>query len=154
MPELILTQGKSTLVDECDVGEISKYSWYALKTRNDFYAVRYEDKRVIGLHRHILACPNGLSVDHINGDPLDNRRNNLRIVTHQQNMSNRKKRKIATSKYKGVHWLQGKWRAEIQKNGKKVWRQGFNDELEAAKAYDKNAKVIFGEFALTNFKED
>lgn len=91
--------------------------------------------------------------DHINGDTLDNRRSNLRVGTHSQNMAN-----VAhpggTSHYRGVGLLKsGKWRAQIQVSGKTRHVGVFTDEEEAARACDAAALAAFGSFARLNFPE-
>lgn len=87
-------------------------------------------------------------VDHINNDRKDNRINNLRVATSQQNNSNKKPRKNSTSKYKGVSWDKesGKWRAACNRK----YLGKFHDEKEAARAYNKEAKKQHGEFAYIN----
>lgn len=100
------------------------------------------------LHRLLLNAPKNMLVDHINGDTLDNRICNLRLATPSQNMGNSKSMR-GTSKYKGVHWSkkERKWVAGI-KNG--VHLGYFNDENEAALAYNKAALEHFGEFSRLN----
>lgn len=94
-------------------------------------------------------------IDHINGDKSDNRLENLRDVTHRQNMWNKASQK-ATSVYKGVHWHKGssKWRATLWTGASKVHLGLFQDEKEAAFAYDHAARVFFGEYARVNFDEE
>jgi hypothetical protein len=107
------------------------------------------------LHRYILAAPAGVDVDHINGDPLDNCRENLRLVTARQNQANSRKRKEASSKYKGVAWhpVSGKWRAYIAPDGKQQHLGLFSDEMEAARAYDERARAVFGAHACLNLPQ-
>jgi hypothetical protein len=102
------------------------------------------------MHRVILNAPKGLMVDHINHDTLDNRKENLRIVTNQQNTFNQKL-KNHSSKYKGVTWNSNseKWCARIRHN-KPIYLGLFKDEKEAGMAYNEGAKKYFGEFALLN----
>ena len=103
------------------------------------------------MHNVIMKPSEGFIVDHINGNGLDNRRSNLRIVTRQQNTFN-SVHKGGTSKYKGVALDKesGLWRAYIAKDGKRTWLGRFPDELSAAIAYDKAAKDMFGEYAKLN----
>jgi hypothetical protein len=100
----------------------------------------------------------GVEIDHVSGDPLDNRRVNLRLATSSENCSNRKKRlpvkgASATSNFIGVSWIQGakKWRVQVRKEGKSLYSKYFSDEIEAAHAYDVAAKSILGNFARLNF---
>lgn len=88
-------------------------------------------------------------IDHINGDPLDNRFCNLREATRHQNMHNTKKR-AGTSRYKGVSKSFGKWKAQIRANGNPIHLGQFATEEEAHAAYCKAAKELHGEFARTS----
>ena len=103
------------------------------------------------LHRMIAAAPEGMEVDHINGDGLDNRRENLRVCTHHENMRARH-RAWGSSDYKGVSWHKQiqKWRAFIGSNGRILHLGCFTDEKEAARAYNEAALKYFGEFAVLN----
>lgn len=106
----------------------------------------------IEIHRIIMGKKEGLVVDHINGDKLDNRLQNLRFVTIKENTYNRKKKRNCTSKYKGVFWnsKNRNWRSAISKEGKKLNIGSFKLEIEAAKAYNIKALEVFGEFAKLN----
>jgi hypothetical protein len=93
-------------------------------------------------------------IDHIDGNGLNNTRGNLRIATTKQNTWNRKKRTIPTSsKYKGVSVIKGRdrWQCRIYANGTRFFLGYFASEIEAARAYDKKAIELFGEFARLNF---
>ena len=97
----------------------------------------------------------GLLVDHINGDKLDNRKENLRLVTMSQSNANRGKinfkRKVdKRSKFIGVSWDRNAYRAIICKDGKKEYLGRFDIEEDAAKAYNKRALELFGEYARIN----
>jgi hypothetical protein len=91
-------------------------------------------------------------IDHGNMNVLDNRKSNLRKCTIQQNACNREKPKHNTSGYKGVYWEKGlkKWRSAIRLNNKKIHIGCYEIKIEAAKAYNKKAKELFGEFARLN----
>ena len=93
-----------------------------------------------------------MEIDHINGDRTDNRIENLRVVTRSQNQHNRKGSNL-TSQYKGVYWKKSNkcWVSQISYGGAKFYLGKFNDEKEAAVAYDKKATELFGEYARTNF---
>ena len=99
-----------------------------------------------------MGAPEHLLVDHIDHNGLNNCRSNLRLSTMAQNVRNTISRG-GSSKYKGVHWCKRskKWTGQICFNGKGHHLGGFRDEIEAAKAYDKRAKELHGEFACLNF---
>ncbi len=105
------------------------------------------------MHRLVADTPLNLVCDHINHDGLDNRRGNLRLCTRLQNSRNRLPRRGGSSKYKGVTWnkRRKKFMAEIRVNQKYQYLSYFENEIDAAKAYDKKAKEFFGEFAFLNF---
>lgn len=93
-------------------------------------------------------------VDHRNRIRSCNKLSNLRMATNGENKENMKKIEGTSSKYKGVHWHKAskKWCSYIKKEGKGIHLGSFDKELDAAKAYDKKALEIFGEFANTNDK--
>lgn len=133
----------------------SPFTWGIRKYRgNKFYAVATVNGEKLLMHRFIMGCVKGDNkiIDHINGNGLDNRKENLRICTSSQNGMNQniwKKKK--TSKYKGVNLLNGRWRSGIKFKGKKINLGTFGTEKEAALIYDRKAKELFGPFAKTNF---
>ena len=152
-----LSNGLETLIDDTDVVELSRFRWRHNKNQSNIYAIRCGKRGEpldVQMHRQIMNPPKALLVDHIDGNGLNNQRNNLRIVTRSQNLWNsRKLCKTTSSKYKGVSWAKWpeKWQASIRKHGKQKSLGAFVDEIEAAKAYDKAALELFGEFALINF---
>ena len=105
--------------------------------------------KTIKMHTLII----GLGADHINGDKLDNRRENLRHATNAQNNANRKKSEGTSSKYKGVRWdkSRSKWMAALEHNHKSRTLGRFDNEEVAARCYDLAASEVFGEFAKLNF---
>lgn len=166
-----LTQGKFAIVDDADFDWLSKWSWHVIKqvfkNRTMYYAVRgskelgKRGKKIpVRMHRVIMSSPEERTVDHKNGNTLDNRRNNLRVCTRSENLRNSKKNKIlAKSKYKGVICYTNKYKdsryhgisARIYVNGKTIHLGIFKTEKIAAKAYDQAALKYFGEFACLNF---
>lgn len=155
--ELVLSQGKVALVDDEDYEWANQWNWCAEKKRNGrFYAGRFDriTKQQLVLHREILQAPKRMQVDHINGDGLDNRRSNLRLATHTENLRNRGMNSNNRSGYKGVSWhkQRGKWCAKIMVGRRGISLGLFFDPVEAALAYDEAARNYFGEFAWTNFK--
>lgn len=109
------------------------------------------------MHREIIKVDDGKFVDHINHNGLDNRKANLRPATQTENNRNRRKarRKKFGSKYKGICWNKNekRWTARIMYNRKSKYIGIFDDEIVAAKAYDRAAKKHHGEFAALNFEK-
>jgi hypothetical protein len=146
-------------IDAEDWPRISGFKWYVSSDGGGrMYVYTYVDKKKIYLHRFLLKAPNSQRVDHRNGDPLDNRKANLRLASPQQNMFNRRKShtfkgKPTTSPFKGVTWdrSRGRHKAQIMKNGINHYLGRFMDKRSAAIAYDHAALEMFGEFAQTNF---
>lgn len=153
-----LSQGLVAVIDFDDFEKVRGFKWYAQKMGRCVYAHRnvpIGDKHTtISLHRFLTGCPPGMEINHINGDGLDNRRENLQIVTHQQNaFAKCQKRKDATSKYRGVTWNKQHncWQAKIRHCGKDSHLGWFDSEEDAARAYDAKAIELFGEHAAPNF---
>jgi len=108
------------------------------------------------MHPELIEVGEGLLIDHINQDGMDNRRANLRAVTYSQNMYHRRKRSGAKqSKYKGIYWRKKnrKWQVQITFEKKRIHVGYFRSEIDAAKAYDRAARKYHGEFASLNFPE-
>lgn len=152
--EIPLTQSKVTLVDEDDFAGLSSFSWCLHK---DGYAIRYattsyKKQTAILMHRFLCGDPENMEIDHINGNRLDNRRSNLRIVTKQQNQWNASGKRNSSSRHKGVwfHKRSGKWESAITINGKQKYLGSFISEDSAALAYNQAAKVIHGVYARLN----
>lgn len=158
MKEIQLNKGKFALVDDEDFEYLNQFNWYAAKRKYTFYAVRNpKTKGHLGidrLHRLIInkLLPTDI-IDHIDGNGLNNQKNNLRICTKSQNAMNSHSHCNSVSGFKGVHFNKDfkKYRVSIFCNGKNMFLGYFNDEKDAAKAYDKAAKEYFGEFARLNF---
>lgn len=156
--EIGLTRGFATLVDEADADLVRGRRWYAhvnARRRGLIYAWAWID-RTTYLHRLIVGAGSGQVVDHISGNTLDNRRCNLRIATPLQSMGNTRPRAGTSSRFKGVSKIRGqeRWEAYIAVNQRKVNLGRFADELEAARAYDRAARVRFGEFARLNLPSE
>lgn len=146
---IVTYNGLSCKVDNEDFDYLKKIPW---KMNKNFYACN----TTYGLmHRIITKCEKGKVVDHINHDTTDNRKSNLRICTNNFNSMNSRKIKLnKSSVYKGVSWYKrdGIWTSYIMISRKRIYLGRFKCEIEAAKAYDKKAKELFGEYAYLNFK--
>lgn len=141
-----LGNNKYVKVDNEDFDKVKDINWRLI-------AGKYAGNDTVGnMHRYIMDCPNGLVVDHKNHDTLDNRRENLRVATYAQNIMNTHSSKGSSSEYKGVCWdkSKGKWAVHIGFNYKKIFIGYFDEEKEAALAYNKRAQELFGEFAKLN----
>lgn len=156
--EIPLTQGKVAIVDAADYDWLMQWKWCAYYHRGVWYAMRAICKptgshQCVHMHRAILNAPRHLQVDHINGDGLDNTRQNLRLCTNQQNSQNQGIAGNNTSGFKGVSYNKAnrKWVAYIKLDGRRIHLGSFSSPQEAARAYDRKALELFGEFARPNF---
>ena len=144
------------LIDSCDVNKCKKFVWSISKCGNKktssktlFYAT---NKKAGLLHRFLTKCQKGKEVDHIDGDTLNNRRSNLRIVTSSQNKMNKGRQANNKSGYVGVIWVSSisRWMAyiKINKNRKTI---GYYDTVDGAVAARKREEEkLFGEYRKTN----
>jgi hypothetical protein len=154
-----LTQGQFAVVDAEDYPRLAGYEWTACPSGNTCYAKTHTGGLTIYMHRLIVLGRTGLhkriKVDHSNGDGLDNRRANLRPVTHAQNMMNSLGRpNVRKSKYKGVsvrNHDRKPFRATIEFEGRQHHLGYFSSEIAAACAYDAGARFYFGPHARLNF---
>lgn len=141
-----LTQGYETVIDECDA-HLAKSKWYAHQMHSGIYA--RNRARQISLHNAIMQPPEGLIVDHIDRDPLNNKRVNLRLCTIAQNNANSAPRGKG-SKFKGVKVIpdskQRPWCATL----KGRYLGSFSSERSAAIAYDIEALNEYGQYAWLN----
>ena len=149
---IALTQGFFAIVDAADYERLSRHKWTVSRKGDKCYAYRKDKGRNVLMHRLIMQAPSGLVVDHIDGNGLNNRRSNLRLCTQAQNCRNARPR-AGTSRFKGVraHNAPGQFAAEITFEGRAQYIGSFDDEIEAAIAYDLRAVVLFAEFARLNF---
>lgn len=149
-----LTQGFEAQVDDEDFERISIYNWYALNTNNITYALTTIKYDKVHLHRFVLRLyDTSTEVDHKDRNGLNCQKSNLRIANRSQNKANSKIPSNNRTGYKGVVWSikAQKWQATIGFEGKTVWLKYHLTAIDAARAYDKAAKRLFGEFASLNF---
>jgi hypothetical protein len=153
MREIPLSQGLVALVDDEDYDQASMHQWYAARVNGSIYAQRSARLPNGGqvtqkIHTHLTGWP---LVDHINGNGLDNRRSNLRPATKAENNRNKRRYRNSTSGFKGVSQRgNGRWRAYIYVNGRRVGLGDHATAEAAARAYDAAAPVHHGEFARLN----
>lgn len=156
--EIDLSQGLRAIVDDDDFDWLSQMRWCAHREGRQIYAWSYKNvdgrQTYLKMHRIILNAPQCAVVDHVNGNGLDNRRENIRLATRTENCANRGKTVSGTSKYKGVHWSsrRNRWIAQIKKNRVGKYIGSFSTEVEAAQNYDMAARILFGGFARMNFQ--
>lgn len=152
MKYIKLTQGKRAIVDDEDFEWLSQWKWHyntsggASRTR---LASDKSDTSRIQMHREIMKTPKGMDTDHINHNRLDNRKSNLRICTHAENLVNRGKTRANKSGYVGVYWhsRDKHWRAQVQEHSNVIFLGSFKkieDAVEARDEYVRNNRPVFG----------
>ena len=150
-----LTQGKHAIVDDEDYEFLNQWKWYVSDkgyARRNAYIGDRKQKTIL-MHRVINKTPDGMHTDHVNMNPLDNRKGNLRACSMSQNNMNRRKHgSFRTSSFKGVRFEEriNKYRAVICIDGRQTHLGVFAKEEDAAKAYNDAAIVKFGKFAQVN----
>jgi hypothetical protein len=138
-----LSRGLFAIIDASDLPLVQPLNWHA----NHYgYAVSRKGGRVVFMHRLLLQAKPGETVDHRNGDPRDNRRENIRICTHQQNMQNRRGNQ-GRRLPKGVTACRGRFVAAIHQNGVRHHLGVFDTPEEASAAYSRAEREAFGDFA-------
>lgn len=145
-------EGKVALVDDDDFESVSRFNWFFSSAG---YAVANVQKNgcifTLCMHRLIMDARDGEELDHINHDPLDNRRCNLRFCTRSQNVANTRKHSNNKSGFKGVSWHKSsmKWRAVINMNGKHTHIGSFVNIEDAVAAHALKSIEVFGEFGCS-----
>lgn len=155
--EIDLGKGFIALIDDEDAELVAGFKWYPMKAEGKIYAAGWKHmppgRFFVHLHRLIANAQPDEIIDHVDRDPLNCRKCNLRRITRQQNCFNRSpNRKPGTSKYKGVFLCRqtGRYRARIVFNWKRSYLGCFDKEEDAARAYNAKALELFGEFAYLN----
>lgn len=145
------------MVDDGDYDSVSRWKWTYMRNKKNDYAYRAvknkgKQKNIL-LHRQIMNFPDGMKVDHADGNGLNNQRSNLRLAPFGANNQNAIGQIGKTSKYKGVSWHKsaGRWRAVISDYKRARHIMASHSEEECARAYDKAAIEAFGDYALLNF---
>lgn len=154
---IVRSDGAEILVDKADYDRLNQYRWFPAGTNNGYAGrsvTRNGKSRVCYLHRELLAPAPGLVVDHIDGNPLNNTRANLRICTRAQNSANRSICLNHTG-FLGIGFdpAQGRYQAAITQDGARFRGPWRLTAIEAARDYDALARGIHREFARLNFPE-
>lgn len=153
-----LTRGAVALIDRADLQLVEGRGWmlHAGHPTCQYAMSRDDEDRTIYMHRVLLGARPGDEVDHVDRNGLNNRRSNLRIVAHVQNVWNARGQLGKTSQFKGVSWAKRErcWVAGLnQRSAPKRFLGFYDDEVEAALAYDAAARATYGEFGFLNFPE-
>lgn len=158
MKEIKLPKDKIALIDDEDFEYLSQFKWYAHAHRRTFYAranvcISKGKRKSIKMHRIVMGLSDPrIKLDHVDHNGLNNQKCNLRTCTTQENSMNKLSALDSSSIYKGVTWhkFQKKWSARITKDGKCEHLGYFQDEADAAAAYNSRAVALFGEFVNLN----
>lgn len=168
MKVLRLKKGSEVLMDNEDFSLISQLPWHiakgyartSTKTKKFKRLFPHWDGKALGVYMHqlVLGLSIDLDIDHHDGHTLNNQKFNLRLATRSQNIGNSVSN-VGTSKYKGVYFSSRKgradsWVAEITLHRAKRYLGAFQLEVDAARAYDRAAFLLFGPYARFNFPED
>lgn len=172
MKEIKLTKGYVALVDDEDYEKVNSIKWHINKGKKTVYAHHMENilngRKYVGMHRLIMNTPDGLDVDHIDGNGLNNQKYNLRNCTRSENLWNSKPKN--GKKYKGTrfsiirrtyinkHGVEKKYTSftyncNIRYKGKLIVLGNWGTEEEAALMYNISAKLLFGKYAKLNYIE-
>lgn len=138
------------LIDDEDFHILNEYSLVLVSARNNFTKyVKLNEKKtykyITTLHRKVMNCPDDMIVDHINGNGLDNRKENLRVCSYSQNAHNRRR----NNEQPGVYFenFTGRYRAEIYANCEKFFLGRFDTFEEAAKVRNEAKLKYHKDFA-------
>lgn len=147
-----LTNNRHMIVSPEDMSLVSNFLWGArVKKDGKVYAFRNQHYAIyVAFHRVVLGASDGEICDHINGNSLDNRRENLRLCNAANNCMNQRKKRVGSSQYKGVTRSGDKWVAQISANRVKKNLGRYTSEQDAAIAYNMAAQELHGEFAVLN----
>lgn len=146
---VFLTKGRVAIIDSADAELVLSRNWRVSESNGKWYACLKGPQANHYLHRILMDAPQGMTVDHINGNSLDCRRSNMRVCTKSQNNANMRKHRDNRSGFIGVrlHRSGNTWQARFK--GKHLGC--YSTAEEAAKAYDEVVKEAHGEFAHLNF---
>ncbi len=161
--EIPVNQGYVVLVDDDDFDWLNQWKWNVqapdsrrrnLYARRHFYPGSGGRRKLVLMHRLLLRAPVGLQIDHVDRNPLNNQRSNLRLATNRLNSANGCMKRANTSGFRGVSQRpSGRWRAAISVDCRTEWIGLFDEPEQAAQAYDDAARAAHGPFAVLNFPE-
>lgn len=147
-----LSNGEHAIVDEEDYEDLAQLTWHRGDRDYVVHTVGIDgETKVLLMHRVVARAPQGVLIDHWDGNRLDNRKQNLRGATFRQNAQNRAP--VNGRRFKGIFEFRGRWKARIKYEGQNIYLGIYPSEEVAAQAYDYAAKRLFGEFARLNFPE-
>jgi hypothetical protein len=148
MKTILLKTGEVACVDSRDFKKLAQHQW-RLHPNGAAYAII--NRKTVLMHRFILNTRRGLLIKHGDENKLNNRRSNLLKITHSQratfqNAQKAKGNRPSSSQFKGVYWNSrcGSWNAAVRTDGKRIYLGAYQSEIEAAKAYNAAAPLIFG----------
>ena len=151
--------GYSTLVDDDDFEELNKYKWHLDSNRNGH--IGYASRRIgnntsVPIHRVVMKAKKGQIIDHINRNPLDNRKENLRFCTTQENARNSQRQRNKKSNLpRGINYDETRphhpFYGRLSFNGKRIETKGCSTKEEAIKLYKELARKCWGEFFNPDF---
>lgn len=147
--EVLIKHGYVALVDDADYERVALHKWrpYFNSAGAAYAGTVLPGQVYISMHRMLTDAPAGMVVDHVNGNPLDNRRENLRVCTREQNLWNQR-RKVGANEHRGVYRVaNGKFEVKLQANGKRHNAGRFESYAEACEAAQRLAAQIYGEFS-------
>ena len=151
--EIATSRGLVAIVND-DCGFLREFKWAASPSKSIYgghYAITQIKRKTVYMHRLILGVDTGVEVDHINNNGLDNRRENLQVVSRSQNMA--KSRPQGGKRFKGVEKMRNRYRAYTATGKKREFHGCFDTPEDAARAYDNAARKKYGNHAYQNFPE-
>lgn len=150
MRRIKLTHGAYAFIDDEDFNKLSKNRWHLTVGGYVRSAQTGNNSKKILMHREIMGAKKGQFIDHINGNPLDNRKENLRFCTHAENRLNNKMPITNSTGFKGIYFQDNKWTVRIKVRHKQIYLGRYSSKLDAAKAYQLAAHNLLGAFARGN----
>lgn len=154
MKLITLSQGLYAKISDCDYERVSALRWSAQRKRQKqeaYYARRSHEGKALWMHRFIIGAQPGQVVDHINGDGLDNQRENLRFVTYSEN-------RVRARTARKSHGFQGiskssknRWKVGVTVDGHNYRKSGFFSAEDAAKHHDEIIRTRGADLCRLNF---